>query len=45
MLGKFTREDQSHTVEVESELVMFEEGKGLTYEVWISREEMVDFLL
>lgn len=43
MLGEFTRKDESDAAKVS--------GWGrksfldLTYDVWISREEMVDFLL
>ena len=46
MFGKFTRQDQSHAIV--DELVNRWENEfdvELTYEVWISRDEMVLFLL
>ena len=46
MLGEFTRQDQSDAIDKRVSLaVMTGEVAEATYEVWISREEIVDFLL
>lgn len=47
VLGEFTGEDQTDTVALlEKEIAWCENGRWEnTYEVWISRDEMVDFLL
>lgn len=45
VLGQLTRQDQTDTIGYRVSGVLVIDGTMLTYEVWISREEMVDFLL
>ena len=44
MLGKLTGEDETDAG-YESQKMKVKDEDVMTYEVWISREEMVDFLL
>ena len=44
MFGKFPGEDESDTVRLLANTSSID-GLAETYEVWISRDEMVDFLL
>lgn len=44
MLCKFAGKDESNTAKM-SEICEVKRMGGRTYEVWISRDEMVDFLL
>ena len=47
VLGQFTGENQSDTVisRVRKRPESIRDSRAMTYEVWISRDEMVDFLL
>ncbi len=44
MFGEFAGKDKSHTV-IRVRIINPEWKTKVTYEVWISLEEMVDFLL